>query len=170
MRLLTENFRYVWIVHVRASFQNLSTLVLGPHHKCVHRSFDMRFVLTLPFLLPHHFSWRKRERGIGALDVTPSSRFTILSWETNLISWGRHLALSKQERNISLIVTHRTAYLFPLCLPLLYMSDLATLQFQKRINIYERWCVAVIIDPDIIRESITQTSYNIRDFSYNIHV
>lgn len=132
--VLTKNFRYVRVMHVWTGFQDLPTFVFSPHHECVHRSLDMWLVLTLPFLLPHHFSWREREN--GALDVT-SSGFTILSWETNLISRGRHLALSKQERNISLIVTHRSAYLFPLCLPLLYIPDLATLQFQNRI-IYTR--------------------------------
>lgn len=135
--MLTENFRYVRIMHVWAGFQDLPTFILGPHHECVHRSFDMWLVLTLPFLLPHHFSWGEREKD-GALDVTSSSGFTILSWETNLISRGRHFALSKQERNISLIVIHRSAYLFPLCLLLLYIPDLATLQVRNRI-IYTRY-------------------------------
>lgn len=55
-RFLTKYFRYVGIVHVRAGFQNFPTLVLGPHHERVHRSFDMWLVLTLPLLLSHHFS------------------------------------------------------------------------------------------------------------------
>lgn len=54
--VLTENFRYVRIMHIWTGFQDLSTFILGPHHECVHRSLDMWLVLTLPFLLPHHFS------------------------------------------------------------------------------------------------------------------
>lgn len=54
--MLTKYFRYVRIVHVWAGLQDLPTFVLGPHHECIHRSLDMWFILTLPFLLPHHFS------------------------------------------------------------------------------------------------------------------
>lgn len=63
--MLTENFRYVRVMHVWTGLQDLPTLVFGPHHERVHRSLDMWLVLTLPFLLPHHFSCGERERETG---------------------------------------------------------------------------------------------------------
>lgn len=68
---------------------------------------------------------RKRE---VVLNVT-SAQFTTLSWEANLISIGVTCYFQKRNVISGLIITHNIAYLSPLCLPLLYIPDLATLQF-----------------------------------------
>ena len=64
-------------MHVRAGFQNFPTLVLGPHHERVHRSFDMWLVLTLPLLLSHHFSWTERRRVRCQRQDRPTARLTL---------------------------------------------------------------------------------------------
>lgn len=53
--VLTENLRYVGVMHVRTCLENFSTLVLSPDHESVHRPLDVWLVLAFPFLLSHHF-------------------------------------------------------------------------------------------------------------------
>jgi len=52
--VLTKYFGNVGIMHVRTSLQDLSTLILGPHHKGIHWSLYMWLVFTFSFLLSHN--------------------------------------------------------------------------------------------------------------------
>lgn len=53
---LTQYFGNVGVMHVGAGLENLSPLVLGPHHECIHWSLDMRLALAIALLGAHNFS------------------------------------------------------------------------------------------------------------------
>ena len=65
---LTEYFGNVGIVHVGASLEDLSALVFGPNHECVHRSLDVLTALTFTSALTDYFGTKHLGRGCYNLD------------------------------------------------------------------------------------------------------
>lgn len=50
----TEDLADVGVVHVGEGLEDLSPLVLGPHHESVHRPFDVWFIAAAAAALPEY--------------------------------------------------------------------------------------------------------------------